>query len=52
MRVYVCYKSWDYEGCSIPLIVFDSEEKAKQWCEKEQGNLSSLDVSYEDLEVE
>ena len=52
MKFYVCYKSWDYEGCSIPLVAFDSEKKAKEWCEKEQGSLSSLDVTYEELEIE
>jgi len=31
MKVYVVQKSFDYEGSSIE-AVFDTEEKAKEWC--------------------
>lgn len=50
MKVYVCYTDRDYEGCSIPLEAFDSEEKAKAWCEDQQ--LSKYEgAHYEELEV-
>ena len=50
MKVYICYNSWDYEGCSIPLAVFDSEDKAKAWCIINK-KLPNKDADYEELEV-
>lgn len=50
MKIYVVYTNADYEGSSIPLFAFDSEEKAKAWCEDQQ--LSKYeDACYEELEV-
>lgn len=50
MKVWVCYTNADYEGSSIPLEAFDSEEKAKAWCEDQQ--LTKYEhADYEELEV-
>lgn len=50
MKVYVCYTNADYEGSSIPLEAFDSEEKAKAWCEDQQ--LTKYEnADYEELEI-
>ena len=51
MKVYVCYSMADYEGCSIPLIVFDSKEKADAWI-KEQKVSNYEHFDFEELEVE
>ena len=46
MKVYVCYNYFMYEGCSEPLAVFDTKEKAEAW----KNNNS--EGEYEELEVE
>ena len=46
MKVYVCYKYYMYEGCTEPEKVFDTKEKAVEWC-KDNSN-----KEYEELEVE
>lgn len=50
MKVYVCYKAWMYEGCSEPQAVFDTEDKAKAWCERNKKKAE--DVEYMALEVD
>lgn len=50
MKVWVCYTSADCEGSSCPLEAFDSEEKAKAWCEDQQLTKFE-DAAYEELEV-
>ena len=52
MKVYVCYKSYSYEGCSLPLAVFDSREKAEDWVFKNNKPYSSIDCDFEELEIE
>ena len=52
MKVYVCYKLWDNEGCSVPLIVFDSREKAEDWVKLNNKPCSSEDCDFEELEVQ
>ena len=49
-KVYVCYINSDYEGSSIPLEAFDSEAKAKAWCEDQQSS-KYHEARYEELEV-
>lgn len=47
MKVYVCYKEYNYEGYSEPLAAFDNEDKAKEWCKK-----NTKRADYTELEIE
>lgn len=47
MKIFVCFKSWNQEGCSIPLAIFDNEEAAKLWCK--ENNPYGGDAEYEEL---
>lgn len=50
MKIFVCYKSWDYEGCSPPIEAFLNEEEAKEWCELNKTSFFQ-NADYEELEI-
>lgn len=51
MKVYVCFIQWSYEGCSEPLVVFKSEDKAARWCEENKKPSVGVFTDYVELEL-
>jgi len=49
-KVYVCFISAVYEGCSEPKAVFSDEQKAKDWVKNNFSYCS--DPEYVELEVQ
>lgn len=48
--VYVCYKAFEYEGCTEPECVFKKEQDAIDWVNK--GGIVRNSRRYEKLEIE
>lgn len=50
MKVYVCYRDYDYEGASQPLAAFINEQKAKDWVKANDTPRKSASAEYVTLE--
>lgn len=50
MKVYACYVYTPYEGCTSPILVTKSEEKAKTWCKENKDDYT--EARYKKMELE
>ena len=50
MKIYVCYTSIPYEGCSEPKAAFLDRAKADAWATEHDGKYEA--AHWEELELE
>jgi len=49
MKVYVCYFTAQWEGCSSPVAAFSTKEQAEEYCEKYETDNDWC--NFEELEL-